>query len=53
MSESSVAPDFFISFGAGIDMNALEFKVDPATNMEMLANVSKGAFGYASWLSPR
>ncbi len=43
MSESSAAPDLFVAFAAGIDMNALELKVDPGTNMDILTNVPKGA----------
>ena len=43
MSESSAAPDLFVAFAAGIDMDVLELKVDPTTNMEILSNVPKGA----------
>jgi len=43
MFESSAAPDLFVAFAAGIDMDALELKVDPATNIDILTNVPKGA----------
>lgn len=42
MSENSANPDLIVAFAAGIDMDALGLKVDPKTNMEMLANVPQG-----------
>ena len=43
MSESAGNPDLFVSFGAGIDMDALEFKIEPVTKIGTLTNVPKGA----------
>lgn len=42
MSESSVAPDMIVAYAAGINMDALELKVDPETEMEELTNVPRG-----------
>ena len=42
MLESSVAPDVIVAFAAGINMDALELKVDPKTKMEALAQVPRG-----------
>jgi len=36
-------PDMFVAYVAGIDMDALELKVDPETRREMLDSVPKGA----------
>ena len=42
MLESSTAPDLFVAFAAGIDMDALELKLNPETEMKMLKNVPQG-----------
>jgi hypothetical protein len=42
MLESSAAPDVIVAFAAGINMDALELKVDPNTKMEALAQVPRG-----------
>ncbi|MFW2372042.1 MAG: DUF4136 domain-containing protein [Gammaproteobacteria bacterium] len=42
MSEDSVAPDLFISFAAGVDMDALGLKKEPDTQMKILDNVPQG-----------
>ena len=36
-------PDMLVAFAAGVDMDALELKVDPDTKQQMLDNVPKGA----------
>jgi hypothetical protein len=43
MSESSAAPDMIVAYAAGINMDALEVKVNPETEMEELTNVPRGA----------
>lgn len=43
MSESTIAPDLIVAFVAGIDMDALEFKINPETEINMLKNVPQGA----------
>jgi hypothetical protein len=42
MSQSSVDPDMVVAFAAGIDMDALQLKVNPATDMRMVENVPQG-----------
>lgn len=42
MSESSVTPDMIVAYAAGINMDALELKVDPETEMEEMTNVPRG-----------
>ena len=42
MSENTANPDLIVAFAAGIDMDALGLKVDPETQMDMLANVPQG-----------
>jgi len=44
MSQSSplVNPDMIVAFAAGIDMEALELKVDPESKIDMLVNVPQG-----------
>lgn len=42
MAETTSAPDMIVAFAAGINMDALELKVDPETKMEMLTNVPQG-----------
>ena len=41
--ESSVNPDMLVFYGAGIDMDNIDIKVDPATSMEEMANVPRGS----------
>ncbi|MFW2372047.1 MAG: DUF4136 domain-containing protein [Gammaproteobacteria bacterium] len=59
MSEDSVNPDVFVAFAAGIDMDALNLKVSPETQMETLENVPQGGLvvalidsdsGFIIWL---
>jgi len=59
MSEDSVNPDVFVVFAAGIDMDALNLKVSPETNMKTLENVPQGGLvialvdsdsGFIIWL---
>jgi len=42
MSEYSGDPDLFVTFAAGIDMDALKLKTDPETKMDSLENVPQG-----------
>jgi hypothetical protein len=42
MSEDTADPDMIVAFAAGINMDALELKVNPETDMPMLANVPRG-----------
>jgi hypothetical protein len=42
MLENSADPDLIVAFAAGIDMDALELKVDPETKIDMLSNVPRG-----------
>ncbi len=44
MSQSSplVSPDMIVAFAAGIDMDALELKVDPESKIDMLVSVPQG-----------
>ena len=42
MSKNTADPDLVIAFAAGIDMEALELKVDTETKMDMLKNVPQG-----------
>jgi len=41
-SESSTAPDMIVAFAAGIDMDALDLKMDPETKIDKLENVPQG-----------
>ena len=41
-SESSTAPDMIVAFAAGIDMAALDLKMDPETKIDKLENVPQG-----------
>ena len=41
-SESSTEPDLIVAFAAGIDMDALDLKMDPETKIEKLENVPQG-----------
>ncbi len=40
--ESSTAPDMIVAFAAGIDMDALDLKMDPETKIDKLENVPQG-----------
>lgn len=42
MSQISVDPDMVVAFAAGIDMDALQLKVNPTTEMNMVENVPQG-----------
>ena len=44
MSQSSplINPDMIVAFAAGIDMDALELKVDPDSKIDMLVSVPQG-----------
>ena len=42
MSQDSVDPDLVVAFAAGVDMAALELKVDPRTKIDTLSNVPRG-----------
>lgn len=59
MSEDSVAPDLYITFGAGIDMDALGLKKQPGTQIKLLDNIPQGGLvlamvdsntGFIIWL---
>lgn len=41
-SESSTAPDMIVAFAAGVDMAALDLKMDPETKIDKLENVPQG-----------
>jgi len=43
MVESQVDPDMLVFYGAGIDMQSVEIRIDPDTSLEQMANVPKGA----------
>lgn len=43
MVESQVDPDMLVFYGAGIDMESVEIKIDPATDLEQMVNVPRGA----------
>jgi hypothetical protein len=43
MVEDSVGPDMFVAFAAGIDMDSLQIKVDPESEIATLENVPQGA----------
>ncbi len=42
MSEGFTEPDLIVVFAAGIDMDALGFKLNPETDIKMLKNVPQG-----------
>ena len=59
MSQTSVDPDMVVAYAAGIDMDALQLKVDPTTKMDMVENVPQGGLtvvlidsdsGFVIWL---
>lgn len=43
MSQNSVSPDLVVAYAAGIDMDSMEIKIDPESDMEVLENVPRGA----------
>ncbi len=43
MQESAGQPDMILAFALGVDMEALQLKVDEKTRMQTLENVPKGA----------
>jgi hypothetical protein len=43
MIESQSDPDLLVMYGVGIDMENVEFKIDPDSELEELANVPRGA----------
>jgi hypothetical protein len=43
MVESQVDPDLLVFYGAGIDMESVEIKIDPDTDLEQMVNVPRGA----------
>lgn len=43
MVESQVDPDMLVFYGAGIDMQSVDIKLDPETNLEQMVNVPRGA----------
>ncbi len=58
-TESTTAPDLIVAFAAGIDMDALDFKMDPETKIDKLENVPQGGLvvilvdsstGFIVWL---
>jgi len=42
ISQNSADPDLIVAFAAGINMDALELKVDPETKINTLENVPRG-----------
>ncbi len=59
MSESSVQPDMIVAFALGVDMDALELKVDQESKIGRVENIPKGALvvvivdstsGYVIWM---
>jgi hypothetical protein len=59
MSENKNEPDLLVVFAAGVDMEALELKEDPETEMDMLVTVPQGGLligfldsetGFVVWL---
>jgi len=43
MVEDSVNPDMIVIFAAGIDMDAMQYKVDPQSDIDLLENIPLGA----------
>jgi hypothetical protein len=43
MTEDSANPDLIVAYAAGIDMDSMEMKTDPETDLEVLKNVPVGA----------
>ena len=42
-SETRVDPDMLVFYGAGIDMESVDIKIDPETEMEEFSKVPRGA----------
>ena len=58
MTEDSVSPDLIVAYAAGIDMDSMDIKVDPETELEVVENIPVGALtvmlvdaqtGFAVW----
>ena len=43
MSETSSNPDIIVIYAAGIDMESMDLATDPATELEVLENIPRGA----------
>jgi hypothetical protein len=43
MSEDSVNPDMVVAYAAGIDMDSMDIKIDPQSDLTVLENVPLGA----------
>jgi hypothetical protein len=43
MSEDSVNPDMLVAYAAGIDMDSMDIKIDPESDLTVLVNVPLGA----------
>lgn len=43
LQEVSENPDLFVAFAAGVDMDAMELKVDAKTKKQMFASIPRGA----------
>ncbi len=43
MSEDSVNPDMLVAYAAGIDMDSMDIKIDPESDLTVLENVPLGA----------
>jgi hypothetical protein len=43
MSEDSVNPDMLVAYAAGIDMDSMDIKIDPESDLAVLENVPLGA----------
>ncbi len=60
MNESSAQPDMIVAFALGVDMDALELKIDQKSKLGRVENIPKGALvivlvdsttGYVIWLA--
>jgi len=58
LTENSSSPDLVLAFALGVNMDAMEIKVDPETKLEVLENVPQGGMviimvdaqtGFAIW----
>ena len=43
MVEDSINPDMIVIFAAGVDMDAMQYKVDPQSDIDLLENIPLGA----------
>jgi len=43
MSEDSINPDMLVAYAAGIDMDSMDIKIDPKSDLVVLENVPLGA----------